>query len=201
MRWDLTVRSRLTAAVLMAVPLPRGPGTRAAHKKTASALGMAVVWMGWHRLKDSDRLGVLSTRLCSTHHPLLHPLAMCAPCLVMRAPVKPGWSGSAIILPLPSVPSSGTEAARAIPTTLCPWRHANESVEVWKGCLYPQLQEKLQGERHSGTFWEQGHNHICHWYLQKCPVMLPLWRKSSDFGTQMQPIVYTPNKEKKEKKN
>lgn len=34
MRWDLTVRSRLTAAVLMAVP----PGTWDAHKNV-SALG------------------------------------------------------------------------------------------------------------------------------------------------------------------
>lgn len=38
MRWDLTVRSRLTAAVRMAVPLPRGPGTWDAHKNV-SALG------------------------------------------------------------------------------------------------------------------------------------------------------------------
>lgn len=67
--------------------------------------------------------------ISNTHLLPLHPL--CAPCLVMRAPVTLGRSVSTMTQRLANALSSGTEAATAMPTTLQPWKHARESAGAW----------------------------------------------------------------------
>lgn len=56
----------------------------------------------------------------------------------MRAPVILGWSASTITQALANVLSSGMEAAREMLITLCPWKHARESVGVWRPQEGPQ---------------------------------------------------------------
>lgn len=59
---------------------------------------------------------------------------------------------------LTNVPSSGTEAAKEMEITLCPWKHVRESVGVWWGSAHLHLAERAQGEGRPGVLWEQGHN-------------------------------------------
>lgn len=75
----------------------------------------------------------LSFSLSSVHHHLLliHPLVICASCLVMTVPVILGRSASTMTQALENVPSSGMEAAREMAITLSPWKHARDNVGVW----------------------------------------------------------------------
>lgn len=74
----------------------------------------------------------LSFSLSSVHHHLpLHPLVMCAPCDVMRAPAMLGRSASTMTQALINVPSSGMAAAMEMVTTLSPWKRARDDAVVW----------------------------------------------------------------------
>lgn len=66
------------------------------------------------------------------HHLLfLHPLTMCARCLVMKVPAILGRSASTMTQSLINVLSSGMEAAMEMEITLSPWEHARDNVGVW----------------------------------------------------------------------
>lgn len=82
-----------------------------------------------HTLALQCNLLFLSFFLSNTRHLLpFHPLGMCAPCLVMRAPVINGRSASTLTLAQENALSSGMEAATAMLITLCPWKRVRESV-------------------------------------------------------------------------
>lgn len=114
----------------------------------------------WCSKRLTPAVSCFLSSLSNTNQPQpYHLLVVHAPCLVMTAPVIPGRFDSTITQVLANVPSSGLEAARAMPITLCQWSHAGESVRVWSGSLHLHLAEWHQGEGHLGVCWGQGHSH------------------------------------------
>lgn len=89
--------------------------------------------MHWIHKKISYLSLFLYFCLSSIHHHLLllHPLTMCAHCLVMKVPVILGRSASTMTQSLINVLNSGMEAAMEMPITLSPWKHARDNVGVW----------------------------------------------------------------------